>query len=704
MATLQKLRNRGPLLIIFIGIGLLGFILMDFIEQGGSLFNRSQHEIAEISGKSIPHQLYQERVDQIVELNKASRKESALDEETMNNIREEVWNELVQEYVLDDRYEKLGIAISSQELFDMVQGDNIHPLIQREFGNPQTGEVDTEMVIQFLKNMDQDPSGLQKAIWLYLENIIKRDRLFTKYNNLISKGVYVTDFQTELAASNRSKQVDFSYVVARYTSIADSAVTVTSKEIKDFHKKNEHMFEQEASRDVEYVVFPIEPSEDDFKIAEEWINDIKDEFVNANDPVHFTNLSSDLPFDDTYYKQGELPSEELNQWAFSASEGDHIGPLFDGDAYKLARLVDVAHLPDSVKARHILISTEVQSQEEFDAASAKADSIHNLVKANKGSFASLAREHSDDPGSGSKGGDLGWFTEGQMVKPFNDACFNASSGDIVKVETQFGIHIIEVQELGRLTKKVQVAIMQRNVIPSTKTYQAIYQKASEFAGTNNSYEEFENAIKEQKLSKRIASNLKEADRNISGLENPRRMIQWAFEAKKHEVADIPFETGENFVVPAVKDVREEGIAPVSRVKNEIEDNIIIEKKAEMLKEQISTAMNDAGSIDNLSESLSLAVQQANRISFASFSMPTVGAEPAVIATATNSPEGELVGPVKGNAGVYALTVSAINIDDAVDEESERRRLKNQLQSRAMREPFEAIKENANIIDRRAKFY
>ncbi|MFO8020941.1 MAG: peptidylprolyl isomerase [Perlabentimonas sp.] len=703
MATLQKLRNRGPLLVIFIGLGLLGFILMDFLEQGSSLLNRSQHEIAEISGKSIPHQLYQERVDKIVELNKASRRESALDEETMNNIREEVWNELVQEYVLDDRYENLGIAISSEELFDMVQGNNIHPLIQREFGNPQTGEVDTEKVIQFLRSMDDDPSGLQKAIWLYLENIIKRDRLFTKYNNLISKGVFVTDLQAEKSANNRNKQVDFNYIVAKYSTIADSTVTVTDKEIKDFHKKNGRMFEQEASRDVEYVVFPIEPSEDDDRIAEEWITDIKDEFVEANDPVQFTNLSSDVPFNDKYYKQGELPNEELNEWAFSATEGDLTGPLFEDDAYKLAKLVDIASLPDSVKARHILISTEVETQDEFDAVNEKADSIYQLVRSG-GDFARIASENSDDPGSATQGGDLGWFTEGQMVKEFNDACFNGSKGDIVKVESQFGIHVIEILELGRLSKKVQVAILQRNVIPSTKTYQAIYQKASEFAGTNNTYEEFEQAVREQKLSKRIASNLKEADRNISGLENPRRMIQWAFEAEKFDVADVPFETGENFVVPAVKDVREEGVAPVSRVENEIRDKIVRDKKADMLQEQISTAMNEAGSIEDLSSNLSLAVQQANRITFASFSLPTVGAEPAVVATATNSLEGELAGPVKGNAGVYALAVSAINIADAADSETERRRLKNQLQARAMREPFEAIKENSNIIDRRAKFY
>ncbi|MDD3891842.1 MAG: SurA N-terminal domain-containing protein, partial [Bacteroidales bacterium] len=167
MATLEKLRNRaGTLVAVVIGLALLAFILGDLFGSGGSLFTRNQFEIAEIDGNSIPYQNYQERVDYLTELNKASRRQSALDEQTMESIREEVWNGMVQEHVLGDKYKSLGIAISTDELFDLVQGRNIHPIIRQEFGDRQTGEVDPTLVVQFLKNMEADPSGLQKQIWL----------------------------------------------------------------------------------------------------------------------------------------------------------------------------------------------------------------------------------------------------------------------------------------------------------------------------------------------------------------------------------------------------------------------------------------------------------------------------------------------------------------------------------------------------------
>lgn len=703
MATLEKLRNRaGTLVAVVIGLALLAFILGDLFGSGGSLFSRNQFEIAEISGKSIPYQTYQERVDHIAELNKVSRRVNALDEQTMENIREEVWNQLVQEFVLSSNYKNLGIAVSPSELFDMVQGRNLHPIIRQEFGNPQTGEVDVAMVDQFLRNLDADPSGFQRAIWLYLEDIIIRDRLFTKYNNLISKGLYVTNFHAEKSAASRSTRVDMEFVVERYNSVADSLITVSASEVSKFYKSNKHKFQQQASRDVEYIVFPITPSQDDYKLAEEWINKIKDEFRSASDPVQFTNLNSDTPYNERFYKQGELSNEEIDQWAFSARVGEFTDPIFDGESYLMANLVNIEFLPDSVKARHILLSTNVQSQAEYDAVSQKADSLLNVVKRNRTRFAQVAREYSDDPGSAAQGGDLGWFPEGAMVKPFNDACFNGKKGDIVLVESQFGFHIIEIQELGRLTKKVQVALLERNVIPSSRTYQNIYQKASEFAGINNTYEKFTAAAQEQRLSKRLASNLRELDKRVAGLENPREMVRWAYREKVNSVSPV-FEFGDNFVVATLKAVREEGVAPMAQVEQEIRAELMQEKKAEVLKGKFSGAIANANSIHNLASELSLQVQEAPGITFSSFSLPAVGFEPAVIAAAVQASEGKVVGPIKGNSGVYALVTNAINIEE-VDKSAEATRLLNLYKSRSVREAYEAIKENANIIDKRSRFF
>jgi peptidyl-prolyl cis-trans isomerase D len=702
MATLEKLRNRaGTLVAVVIGLALLAFILGDLLGSGGSLFNRSQFEIAEISGKSIPYQHYQERIDRIVELNKAVSGQSAIDEQTSERISEEVWNEIVREHVLGNSYNNHGIVVTPEELFDMVQGRNLHPIIKEQFGNRQTGEVDRAMIIQFLKNMENDPSGLQKTFWLYIENLIQNDRIYNKYINLIKKGMFVTNLHANRSLVDRNKKVDFSYVLKRYTSINDSLISVSEKEISNYHKQNEHEFEQQASRDVEYVVFPIRPSQDDYSIAEEWINNVKGDFAQANDPIQFTNLNSDTPFNNRYLKPSELANEELNQWAAKATVGDVYGPIFENDSYQLARIVDIAQIADSVKARHILIGFKEQSKQQYDLLKVKADSLYNVAKRG-GNFARLANEYSDDPGSANQGGDLGWFPEGVMVQPFNDACFKGKKGDIVLVETQFGFHIINLLDVSKTSKKIQVAILERTVIPSTRTYQKIYQEASEFAGLNNTFEKFNQAVQDKKLSKRVASNLRESDRRVAGLENPREMVRWAYNAKELAVSPV-FEFGDNFVVATLKSAKEEGIAPLEQVKEDIKSKIIIEKKASMLKEEFSNVMNQYDNINQIGRDLSVLITEASRISFSSFSLPTVGFEPAVIATAVSTPEGVIAGPVKGNTGVYALVVNAVNIEEG-DKSAERRRLMNSFQSRAGFEAYEAMKKSADIVDKRSMFF
>lgn len=702
MATLEKLRNRaGVLVAIVIGIALLAFILGDFVGSGGSLFNRSHFEIAEISGKSIPYQHYQERIDKILELNKALSGQSAIDEQTAERIREEVWNEIVRENVLGNSYENHGINVTPEELFDMVQGNNLHPIIKEQFGNRQTGEVDRGMIIQFLKNMENDPSGLQKAFWLYIENIIQQDRIYNKYINLIKKGMFVTDLQASHSLADRNKKVDFSYALKRYNTINDSLITVSNQEIKDYYKKHKHEFEQQTLRDVEYVVFPILPSSEDNTLAQEWISGIKGDFAHTTDPVQFTNLNSDVPFNSKYLNFSEIANEEMNQWAVKAAIGDVFGPIYENDSYQLVRIVNITQLPDSVKARHILIGLKDKSKETYDLAKAKADSLYNVVK--KGAnFARLASEYSDDPGSAEKGGDLGWFPEGIMVQPFNDACFKGKKGDMVLVETQFGFHIINILEVGKTSKKVQLATLTRAVVPSTRTYQKVYQEASEFAGLNNTYEKFNQAILDKKLNKRLASNLREADRRISGLDNPREMIRWAYRAKVQDVSPV-FEFGDNFVVAALKSAKQEGTAPLEQVAEDIKSKVIIDKKAAILMDEFKKVLSQRDNINQVGTDLSVLLMEATRVSFSSFSLPSVGFEPAVIATAVATPEGVIVGPIKGNTGVYALAVTAINVDEG-DNLTERKRLLNTLNSRAGYEAYEAIKKSAGIVDKRSSFF
>jgi peptidyl-prolyl cis-trans isomerase D len=703
MATLEKLRNRGGTLIaIVIGLALVAFILGDFLGGNNSMFNNSDIEVAQISGKSIPYQQYQNKIDYLLDLNKALSGQASIDDQTTEQVKEEVWNDIVREHVLGKGIDELGLVISDDELFDMVQGNNVHPYVIQQFGNRQTGQFDKNVMISFLKNMDNDPSGLQKSFWMYFEELIKKDRITNKYNAMVRKGMFVTDFQSKSSLADRSRKVDFDFIVKRYSTIEDTTITVTEKEIKDYYKKHSSEFEQKESRDVDYIVFPIVPSTEDFQVAEKWINSIAPDFAKAGEAGQFVNLNSDVPFNPRFQSEKEITNPEMAKWAFEAKVGEMFGPIFDGDSYTLARLTDVANLSDSVKARHILISPKEQSPAGIEKAKATADSLLKVIKKGE-SFSRIASNFSNDPGSATKGGDLGWFPEGVMVKPFNDACFNGKKGDIAVVETQFGFHIIEVLDKSKPSKKVQLAVLDRKVVASTRTYQRIYSQASEFAGVNNTYDKINQAVQaDRKIVKRSAPNLKPSDKKIAGLDNPREMIRWAFNAKKHEVSYV-FEIGQNFVVATLTQVREEGIAPLEQVANDVKAKVIKDKKAEILMAELGAKKAKTNSIEELGIEVGVTLQNASRVSLSSFSIPAAGFEPVVIATAVQASEGQIVGPVKGNSGVYLLTVRAVNTEEG-DEVGERNRILSGLQQRANFEPYEALKKRANIVDKRSKFF
>ena len=245
MATLEKIRNRaGVLVAVVIGMALLAFILGDFLNSGGALFSNSQFEIAEISGKSIPYQKYQKELNDIIEINKFSTGQTALDEASVQRIQSQTWDQLVREYVLEDEYNEIGLDISSQELWDMVQGENIHPIIQNLFTNPETGELNTMAVIRFLKTYDQDPTGQQKAYWLFIEDQMIQERMFTKYSYLISKGLYSTKTEAQNELNNINKKVDFEFVIQNINTIPDSLITIKNSDLKKYYDNHQNEFKK----------------------------------------------------------------------------------------------------------------------------------------------------------------------------------------------------------------------------------------------------------------------------------------------------------------------------------------------------------------------------------------------------------------------------------------------------------------------------
>ena len=705
MATLEKIRNRaGVLVAVVIGLALLAFILGDFLNSGGALFSNTQFEIAEIAGKSIPYQKYQKELNEIIEINKLSSGQSTLDENTVQRIQMQTWNQLVREYVLEDEYDEIGLDVSSQELWDMVQGENIHPIIQNWFTNPETGQLNTMAVIRFLKTYEQDPTGQQKILWLFLEDQIIKDRLFTKYSNLISKGLYSTKAEAQDELNNINKKVDFEFVVQNINTIPDSLIEVKNSDLKAYYNAHQNEFKQDATRDIEYITFDVVASETDKAATQEWINDIKEDFaVNDNDR-EFVALNSDFEYDNFYLKKDELP-EILKDEMWSADEGYMYGPYFENEAYMLAKLSEIAYVPDSVKARHILLQpTQNQTSEMIFAL---ADSIKAQLE-NGANFALLSDQYSSDKAANEKGGDLGWFRANQMVTPFSDTCFTSNVGEYKLVATQFGLHIVQVTNRARNERKVKLAVLGRRLEPSSETYQQTYALASKFAGNNHTYEEFLQAIEKEGFAKKIASNVKEADQQLAGLESPREFIRSIYNTEKQGIIKSQnnpiFELDDRFVIGFVTEIREEGIAPLEQVKAQITVQVKKEKKAEYLAKKFNAVMATNNNLETLASEFNTEVFEATDITFRSYSIPNAGIEPKLVAVATSVSPDQVFGPVKGENNVFAIKVISVTEEENTNLDMQQMQTMTQLKNRATYEAFEALKETANIVDKRAKFY
>nr|WP_321453047.1 SurA N-terminal domain-containing protein [uncultured Carboxylicivirga sp.] len=686
MATLEKIRSKAGLVIVVIGVGMAAFLLGDLMNSGGSMFRSSQMEIAEINGTSVSLPEFQAYLTEWEDYYKLNSRSSAMDENTSYQLREQAWNQMVQDVIMDEKYDQLGIQVTADEIFEMATGKNVHPQIRQMFTNPQTGMFDKQQVINFLRQKDSDPNA--QFYWQFLEKQIKKERLMKKYTDLMQKGMFITTAQAKVEAEAKKSAVDFDFIVQRYATIPDSTVAVSESEIKDYYNKNIENYKQEASRDVEYVSFEVKPSDEDRAATLDWIKKARTEFADpATDPIQYVKMNSETEYVDRNWKMEQL-SAKIQDFVSAAQIGEVYGPYLEGETYKLTRLVDVKQLPDSVKARHILVKDP-----------AVADSLYNLVKGGA-NFAEIARKNSQDPGSAINGGDLGWFNEGTMVPEFNDACFNGKVGDIVKVQTQFGTHIINIQDKGKPVTKYNIATLDRQITYSSKTNQQVYAKAAKFASQNKSYDKFNESIQSENLIKRYGRNIHKADRNVSNLKNSREMVRWAFKAEAQDMSDI-FEFGDEYVIAFLTGIKEEGYQSLTSVKAAIERQLRNKKKADIIIANIKSK-KQGNDLNALASATNTEVQSANNITFASYQVPGAGVEPALVGLAVSSKQGEVSTPVAGNNGVFVVKVTNVSSKETSTEAAKAQL--QQMNSYKTYQAFQVIKDKASIVDERIKFY
>ena len=700
MATLGRIRNRSGLLLVVIGVGMLAFIGGDFMSSLGSGGGGSIY-VGEVLGEDVLRQNFEIKVEEGIENWKNQNQQSALNQTTIGQIRAQIWDQYVRELIMENEFEKLGINVSDEEFWELLQGINVHPEISKvpTFQDPSTGQFDRTRVIGYLKQIDQDQTGEARTRWIgfqkYLIGLIKT----SKYNALVNKAMYVTDEEARIDFNSNSQNATFNYVAIPFTSIDDADVEPTESELNTFYSNHKDDYTQDASKDVDFVVYSVVPSVEDDATTKAEITDLVADFEIFEDYELMARRNSDNTNSRFIFSTEDGLQDQKWKELFNAKVGTVYGPYQASQGvYRIAKLAAVQNRADSVEARHILIKpTQTMS---MDSVNKKIDALKLAIEGGA-DFADLAQKNSEDKGSAIKGGNLEWFSEGAMVDEFNEACFTSNRGDLSVVTTQFGVHLIEVTETSRKVKKVKIAYIDRVVEPSTETFNTYYTQAAQFAGKIlDEGVAFDSLIAENNLVKRSDSKVTSDKQAIVGLPNSREMVRWMNTNEAGSVSEV-FQFENSYVVAYLTKEYEEGTTELEDIKEQISALVIKEKKANKITESI-TAINDLASI---ASSNSTTVVSAQKATMANLSVQGIGYEPELVGSIFGAKLNTISSPITGNNAVYVVEVTAIDDEKLEGNFSQQKtNIVNQASSAANGQSYNALKEDADVIDNRSDVY
>jgi peptidyl-prolyl cis-trans isomerase D len=703
MAILGNIRKRSGLAVIFVGVAIAAFVLGDI----GKRTWKKQPSLGIVAGEKIISKDFEQKVEENIQFAKQGQKKENLTSEEVFQVRQNTWSQKVNEIIMDKAYNELGLTITEDELTDQIQGPNPHKYIISNFSDPNTGQFSRELLVNFLQTLDKREPEVKKQV----ENLItaiKADRLNAKYMALVGKGYYMPKALVQKDYQLKNVKAKFNYVAQSFTLISDSAIKLTDKDYQAYFDKNKLNYEQEESRDIDYVIYDVMPSNEDREEAARTIDKLYKDMQVANDLVDFVNFSSEERYDSSFRKKGSLPVQ-IDSIMFNSPVGTMAGPILDNNVYTVTKLVDVQTRPDSLKAAHILISyanaygaQDVKRTKE--QAKKLADSIFTAAKSDKLKFDALVAKYTNDASTKDKNGDFGWFADGNMIYSLNKAILDGKVGDITRCESPLGYHIINVTGKTTPNKKVRVALVKMTINPSTKTRQDIYSKASAFAGQNRTTEAFNKAVAEQGLNKRTKEFTGAMDMGLPGIETGREVVRWAFsqEVKAGDVSDVKDIDGK-YVIANLKKVKAKGFATLEDIKQSIEPNIKKEKKIEMLAEK----MAGAGTTDlaALAQKLNARVDTAADITFFTYNLPGAGREPRLLGEIFSMNRGETSKPIKGENFAFVVKVNEFTDAPAkTDFTAEARQLENSFNSRISNSIFRTLEKLAKVEDNRVLFY
>ena len=704
MALISTLRTKMTKWVVgAIALSMGAFIVGSDLFGSGprSVFGGNDREVGQIAGTSISLDEFNAAI-QSRENNYILNFGRQPSEREKPTLQMQAWELLIARNAIQPEYQKVGIKVSTDEVWDMIQGKNVDESVKSAFTD-SSGRFDRSRLIEYLQQIEAlSPASEQRIRWDMFRNDLRPARERIKYENLLIKTTYVTEAEGEQDYHNQNDVAEVKYLYVPFFAVSDSLVKASDADLKEYYNKNKEKYKVANTRNVSYVTFPVVASPEDSLAIREEVAKLSSEFKSVTEDSLFASSNTDGQNPFAKYSVATLPPSLAQKESLTSSQV--IGPLLEEGAYRIYKITKVG--TDTIfnaKASHILIKWDNTTPEAKKAAKEKARKILKDIKGGA-DFAAKAREFGTD-GTASQGGDLGWFPSGKMVKPFQDAVFAVKRTGLLSdvVETDFGYHIIDVTAV-KNNITYSVAIIQRNITPSDETLNATLRKADSFATDLSGIDDFKAKAKKESLSVFEANEISTNERRINDLGDARQVVTWLFRdatvGKVSEVIDLT----DNYVVAVMTGETEKGYKLFDKVKEEIRPLAVHELQKKYIAEKLK---DKTEALDELAKLFGkdATVNSSSDLKMNATSMPVVGFDPVVIGSIFSLENGKRSKPIIGENGVVVADLQNKTIAPAIgDFGMFKGQLLQSINSRGSYFIGEALKDAAKIEDKRYKFF
>lgn len=685
MAMIENIRKQSWLLVGMVGLGIVGFLVP--YDAVMAMFGGQNSNIGEIDGNSISGMDWQQ----------AAEVRGKLFNYTNNtSLSDDVWNEFIDKILLDEEYEKLGLAVTEEEFEEILFGERLSPYVKSTFYQNQDS-------LPLKENLKKTFESMTSDMYNGYKKLITSKRLKEKYDLLLKSGMYANKLDGKYTFNAANEKVNVDFVAVRYDEIPDSLISFTDSDLRSYYNKhkNDRDYRQEMSRSLEYISFPITPSTEDSTEYKRILGELVDKWKTDKSDSAFIALNSDIPtVQKVSYYPNDIP-EPVNSQIMNDSIGSFVGPYIDGKFYRMARIISRGVEVDSVRARHILFRHDGTDASKA-SIKARVDSVKAVITKDK-NFDVMAKQFGTD-GTKDKGGDLDWFVRGQMVKPFEKACFDGQVGVLQTVETQFGTHILEVTDKKAPKLTATIAPLAREIKASPTTRDGGQAEAMDFSIQNNDTTSFRKAALERGFSVLPAESIKPNQPNIGALTEAQVLVEWAYRSNT-EVGDVssPMIIADQFIIAALTQVKEKGAPSFDNVKEKVRLEVIKEKKGELYKEKMGA--EELTTLTQIAEAVKSTVKKADNLTMQRTNLPGSGvtkSDAEVVGVAFGLPMGNICEPLVGKEAVYVVqkTSDLIPAEAKADYFEDQDKLMQTMKNSVAVKIYNSFKEVADIEDNR----